>query len=128
MSAVPGTQNVAFYQDAKSKNEVKTDSKTLSNVKTIQINGSKTWKDNNNSYNTRPSSIKINLFANGTKVETKTVTESNSWKWSFTGYPEKDNSGKIINYTITENAVSGYTTTISGYNVENKLSGKTEIN
>ena len=39
--------------------------------------------------------------------------------WTFTEMP-KYKDGKEIVYTITEDAVEGYTATIDGYNVTNK--------
>ena len=41
---------------------------------TTSVNGTKTWKDNNNQDGKRPDSIKINLLANGKVIQTKTVT------------------------------------------------------
>ncbi len=82
------------------------------------ISGSKTWQDNNNQDGIRPESITINLLANGEKVASKVVTAADEWKWSFTDLPMYE-AGKKITYTITENAVTGYTATVVGYNVVN---------
>ncbi|EKQ14619.1 collagen-binding A-like protein [Lacticaseibacillus paracasei] len=43
---------------------------------------------------------------------------SDNWKYSFTNLPEFEN-GKKITYTVTEDAVAGYTSTVDGYNVTN---------
>ena len=88
---------------------------------TVNIKAVKNWDDDNNQDGKRPSEIKINLLADGEKVETKTVKADQSGKWevSFTGKP-KYKDGKEIKYTITEEAVNEYTTTITDFNVVNK--------
>ena len=88
---------------------------------TVNIKAVKNWDDGNNQDGKRPSEIKINLLADGEKVETKTVKADQSGKWevSFTGKP-KYKDGKEIKYTITEEAVNEYTTTITDFNVVNK--------
>ena len=52
----------------------------------------------------RPTSITINLLANGVQKESKTVTEEDNWSWSFTNLSKYENGTEII-YTITEDAV-----------------------
>ncbi|MBR6033406.1 MAG: Cna B-type domain-containing protein, partial [Clostridia bacterium] len=93
-------------------------------IETVDVSGSKTWKDGNNSGGTRPTSITVNLLANGTKVDSKTVTAADNWAYSFTNLPKNEN-GTAISYTITEDAVTGYTTSVSGYNVTNTINQKT---
>ncbi len=91
---------------------------------TIDISGTKIWVDSDNGYNTRPASITIHLFADGTEVDSVTVTSSdtsNTWTWSFTDLPMYNSSGEEIKYTITENAVPGYTTDISDFTVTNTM-------
>ena len=85
---------------------------------TTTVSGTKTWKDNDDQDGKRPDSIKVNLLANGKVVQSKTVTASDNWKYSFTNLPEFEN-GKKITYTVTEDAVAGYTSTVDGYNVTN---------
>ena len=85
---------------------------------TINISGTKTWKDNNNQDGIRPSSITVNLLANGRQVASKTVSASDNWQYSFDNLAAYAN-GQKITYTVTENAVAGYTSTVDGYNVTN---------
>ena len=87
-------------------------------TETTSVSGAKTWNDNNDQDGKRPASITINLLANGEKVASKTVTEKDGWKWTFDKLPKYE-GGKLIAYTITENAVSGYTTMVAGYDVVN---------
>ena len=86
---------------------------------TITISGSKTWEDSGNIDGKRPSSITINLLKNGTKIDSKTVRESDGWSWSFANLREYDDAGNRINYSITEEIVPGYTTNVIGYNITN---------
>ena len=57
----------------------------------------------------------IHLFANGTDTGTTlTLDDSNNWTGSFTNLRKYDQSGTEIQYTITEDAVNGYDTAITG--------------
>ena len=94
---------------------------------TVTLSGSKTWNDNNDQDGKRPSSITIRLYGNGELKDTMTVTTKDDWKWSFTNLP-KYADGDAINYTITEDAVPGYTTKVDGFNVTNSYTpGKTSV-
>ena len=93
----------------------------------VDISGTKTWSDGGNQDGSRPSSITVNLLANGTKVDSKTVTAKDNWKYSFTDLPKYEN-GTAINYTVTEDAVAGYSTTINGYDITNSYTpGRTSV-
>ena len=105
----------------KAINGTQADGYTITNthkVEKTEVSGSKTWTDNNDQDGKRPESITINLLADGTKVATKTVTEADGWKWSFTDL-DKNADGKAIVYTITEDEVDGYSVSYDGYNVTN---------
>lgn len=82
------------------------------------ITGSKTWNDENNKDGIRPDSITVNLLADGKVVTSKTVTAKDGWKYNFENMPVYEN-GKPIVYSITEDAVKGYTTEVKGYNLTN---------
>jgi len=59
--------------------------------------------------------VTIHLFANGTDTGTTlTLDDSNNWTGSFSNIRKYDQSGKEIQYTVTEDAVNGYDTTITG--------------
>ena len=85
---------------------------------TTEVSGGKTWNDNNNQDGKRPESITIRLLANGTEVDKKEVSANDNWSWSFTDLPKYENRAEIT-YTITEDAVPGYTTVVNGYDVTN---------
>lgn len=85
----------------------------------VEVSGTKTWDDNFNQDGKRPTSIKVNLLANGSKVQEKTVNADSNWTYTFANLP-KYKSGQEITYTVTEEAVDGYTATINGYDISNK--------
>ena len=108
--------------DSKGATATITDKKAVTTV-----SGTKTWKDNDDQDGKRPDSIKVNLLANGKVVQSKTVKESDNWKYSFTNLPEFEN-GKKISYTITEDQVKDYSTTVDGYNLTNSYTpAKTSV-
>ena len=101
---------------------------TITDKKAVTtVSGTKTWKDNDDQDGKRPDSIKVNLLANGKVVQSKTVTASDNWKYSFTNLPEFEN-GKKISYTVTEDQVKDYSTTVNGYNLTNSYTpAKTSV-
>ena len=86
---------------------------------TTKVEGTKTWIDYENKDNTRPESITVNLLKNGTKVDSKVVTAANGWKYEFTNLDKYDENNNLIIYTVTEDKVNSYDTTINGYNITN---------
>lgn len=108
--------------DSKGATATITDKKAVTTV-----SGTKTWKDNDDQDGKRPDSIKVNLLANGKVVQSKTVKSSDNWKYSFTNLPEFEN-GKKISYTVTEDQVKDYSTTVNGYNLTNSYTpAKTSV-
>lgn len=91
---------------------------------TTTVGGTKTWSDNDDQDGMRPESITVNLLANGKKIENKTVTAADDWNYEFTDLP-KYSDGKEITYTVTEDAVNGYETTVSGYDITNTYTPET---
>lgn len=99
---------------------------------TTSISGTKTWNDDNDRDGSRPSSITVNLLADGEIKESKSVSADSegNWSYSFNNLPVykivDGVGGNKINYTITEDEVyskngSGikYTSSVSGYNITN---------
>ena len=84
----------------------------------ISISGSKTWDDADNQDGVRPESITVRLFADGKEVTSKGVTANDNWSWSFENL-DKYKDGTEIVYTISEDAVTDYTTVVDGYNITN---------
>ena len=113
---------VAGYESA-------VDGYTITNRHTPQstmVTVSKTWNDANNRYKSRPESISVNLLADGKVIQTVKITADKTGKWAFTfnDLPKYAN-GKEIVYTITEEPVKGYVTTIDGYHLVNSFTPPT---
>ena len=90
-------------------------------VAKTSIEGTKTWIDNDNQENTRPSKIRVYLVKNGTKTDSyKDVTEADGWKYSFTDLEKYDENNNLISYSVEEDAVENYSTTYEGNNITNK--------
>ncbi len=58
-------------------------------------------------------SVTVNLSADGTVVDTKTIVSTDAWTATFTGLPKYSN-GTEIAYAVTEDAVEGYTSEVTG--------------
>ena len=101
---------------------------------TVNISGEKTWDDNNNQDGKRPESITVKLMkqvegGQPEVKETKVVTkgQDDKWKYEFNNLPRYEN-GKLITYSIDEEAVTGYKKEVTGYNLKNSYTpGKTKV-
>ena len=117
---------IGLYQ----KSSTEANGSTITNKytpETTVVSGSKTWDDADNQDGKRPESITINLLKNGEKIDSKTVTANDQWSWTFDNLAKYEN-GKEINYSITEEAVTGYSTSYDGYNVTNSYTpGKVSV-
>lgn len=88
----------------------------------ISITGQKTWDDNNNSANTRPDTLTIALYQNGTLIDTQITDTSRNWQYAFEGFPETDPSGNLYVYTVNEEIVPpGYLQIVNGFDILNVL-------
>ena len=85
------------------------------------ISGQKTWNDNDNHDGKRPSAITINLLANGVKVASKEVKPDaeGNWLYQFDNLDVVDDAGNLIAYTVSEEPVAGYETSVEGTNITN---------
>ena len=116
----------SFPGDQEKSGTVKISNSTEAPEK-IDISGTKTWDDADNQDGKRPSSIIVKLLADGELKETKTVTEDDGWNYSFTGL-DKFKDGNLINYTVEEEKVEGYTSAVEGYDITNSYTpGKTSV-
>ena len=92
----------------------------------ITVEGTKTW--NVPEGTTLPESITVNLYQNGTKIDSKTVTEKDDWKYSWTDLAAFSEDGKTAyTYTVDEDEVAGYEKADSGYNITNTITGTTTV-
>ncbi|WP_214720505.1 MucBP domain-containing protein, partial [Exiguobacterium sp. s149] len=79
------------------------------------ITGEKNWNDYEQE-NLRPNEIVVELFReNDQKVGEQSVSQSEegSWVFTFEGYSLYDSNGDPINYTVREQTVDGYTSTVN---------------
>ncbi|SUK13867.1 collagen adhesin [Staphylococcus agnetis] len=107
------------------KEEGLTVTNTEKPIETTSVSGKKVWDDNNDQDGKRPNSVTVNLLANGEKIKSETVTKDTNWQYEFTNLPKYDN-GKAIEYTVTEDHVNDYSTTINDTTITNKYTpGKT---
>ena len=90
----------------------------VTNVKAGQkrsISVTKKWVDAGNKAQKRPNKVTVELLRNGQgSGTTMDLSQDNSWKAIFQDLPKYDEDGKLYNYSIRENAVSGYSPAISG--------------
>ncbi|MGI6722002.1 MAG: Cna B-type domain-containing protein [Anaerovoracaceae bacterium] len=82
--------------------------------KKTSVHVSKSWLDGDNAGKDRPDRVTIHLLANGEDTgKTLTLNEANKWAGSFTDLPV-NKAGEKIKYTIREDSVDDYRTTIGG--------------
>lgn len=83
----------------------------------------KNWVDSNNAYDTRPATITLKLMNGSTVAETKTVmpeATAVSQTVTFT-VPAYNSDGTVATYTVEEDGVNGYTTSVDDLTVTNTL-------
>ncbi|MBQ8401184.1 MAG: Cna B-type domain-containing protein [Clostridia bacterium] len=85
----------------------------------ITVSGTKIWNHGNNPVGERPASVIVYLFANGDLVVQSEITAEDNWTFRFTDLPKYDENGTLIQYTVDERTVIGYTKEISGFNITN---------
>ena len=80
----------------------------------VNVNVSKSWSGDEGLEGVRPTSVTVNLLANGSSTNQSVVLDvNNNWEGSFTNLAKYKN-GKVISYTVEEVSVGGYTSRISG--------------
>ena len=92
---------------------------------TVDVKATKNWDDANNQDGKRPTKITINLLADGQKHDSKEVQAAadGTWTVEFTKLA-KYKAGKKITYTVTEEKVSEYESSITDFNITNKYTPK----
>lgn len=79
---------------------------------TTSVDVTKVWSGDNE--DERPTSITVSLLGNGVVIDTVTLTAADNWSHTFEALPTADKNGKAYTYTVSEMAVPGYTTQITG--------------
>lgn len=78
----------------------------------VELTGSKVWEDYDNQFNSRPTTITIQLLQNEELIEEQIIGENEEWHYAFTDLAKYDETGELYKYTVSEVAVDGYETTI----------------
>ena len=86
-------------------------------VLTTSLSGTKVWA--NDEVADRPAKITIRLLADGKATDKYVELAPTETEWSFTDLPVNDENGRPIAYTVAEDTVPGYDTTISGTTITN---------
>ena len=92
-------------------------------LNSFDINGTVRWIDNNNASNIRPDKSIIKLYRNGKFVASVHVTKGNDdnlWLFSFKNLPKYDENGKEYIYTITQDDVPMYASSVNSFDVVNR--------
>lgn len=136
-----------FINNTDKRDEKSGDCETvISNTGRIDIAGTKTWKDNGNSYGTRPENIELILYRtadgkNETEVTAAIMKEEGSyiewenidkdeWNYTYKGLPEFSNEGKEYDYRVEEKITSEnrmYESSQSGFDIVNTLTATIDI-
>lgn len=78
----------------------------------VNVDVTKVWTDGENQDGNRPNSISVILTGNDGNRYTATITAANNWKYTFSKLPKFFNEGTQIEYTLAEDAASGYSNVI----------------
>lgn len=79
----------------------------------------KVWNDNNNQDGIRPASINVALLADGEVIKTLTLTATNNWTITLTDLPKYRDGGIEIVYSVTEEEIPGYESSINNSTITN---------
>ncbi|QNN72425.1 Cna B-type domain-containing protein [Vagococcus carniphilus] len=105
---------------------------TYQNTELTAIKGEKQWNDSNNHLNTRPDSIKVDLYQNGVLMIGKTqevkADESGKWFYEFADLPKYDNSLNEYQYSVREQSVTDYRSLVEGTTIVNTYKNEKTIN
>ena len=121
------TSDGSVLQNLDNVLRIKTTSATVSFedvAEYVDVDVTKVWNDNN--YAGRPKEVTVWLLRNGTRVESMKLSDSNGWKGTFEDLDKYDTRGNEYQYTVEEEEVLGYDTTIEhtgdySYRITNEL-------
>ena len=130
-----GTKATSAVTGTDEKGAVKNSTVSLENtLNTTSVTVTKKWVDDNN-FNGQRQSIEVQLYQNGTAIkddvlyqgkaliELKTSgTTAETSAYTFQNLPRQDAQGRNYTYTVDEvNVPSGYTKSVSGTTITNRL-------
>ncbi|MGI5888934.1 MAG: Cna B-type domain-containing protein, partial [Oscillospiraceae bacterium] len=90
----------ALYDDDSSGGIENTEYSLINGDTTTSIDVEKIWDDSIADEDIRD--IEVNLLGSGTVVDTVTLSEENSWEYTFESLPVADDDGNLIVYTVEE--------------------------
>ena len=94
--------------------------KNVYTPETVDVTVTKNWNDNNDQDGKRPSSITVNLLADGTKVDSREIQAAADGTWTAKFEKlAKYKDGKEIKYAVTEESVVGYKSSIDNFTITN---------
>ena len=92
----------------------------INKVNATEIEVEKIWDDNNDQDGKRPDEINVHLLANGDVIKNQKITAESNWKYTFEKLKDRDEENRKISYTVTEDSISDYQTSIEGFTITNK--------
>ena len=94
-----------------------------------ELSMNKVWVDNNNRYNTRPTSIEFEILRNGSVFKTVTLSGStNNWSHTEENLAKYDSDGVEYTYTVREKTnLNDYVKSQSGNTITNTLTMATAV-
>ncbi len=89
----------------------------VTNRRTVSVDVTKKWDDNNDADGKRPSSVTVDLLRDGVKVDSAEIAadENGSWAHTFASLAKYDpTDGHEYVYTVAEHEVEGYASVVTG--------------
>ena len=102
-----GKSEKSTEQKETKKSESLTKQNTEKENEKTKVSVNLIWNDSNNNDRVRPESVKIELYADGKKVEETSISKDEDWKRTFENLP-KFKDGKEISYTIRQKKIKYY--------------------
>ena len=106
----PGTYAIDIAKEGEDNTFVITNTHTPEKT---EVKVTKTWDDQDDKDKIRPQKINARILANGKEVKAGEITKSDNWTTVFKDLPVYEKGSKV-QYTVKEDSVEGYTTTITG--------------
>ena len=134
-SQVTGYNNGEKKTSSIVKGTEKNNTATLENtLNTTSVTVTKKWEDDNN-FNGQRKNIEVQLYQNGTAITDNALyhkdakiiletsdTTTDTFTYTFSDLPKQDAQGRNYTYTVDEvNVPSGYTKSVSGMTITNRL-------
>ena len=90
----------------------------------LTVEGTVTWKDENDKYHFRPDKVYVDLYRNDTLYETVEMPEGTT-TYEFTGLDKIDSNFKVYKYTIVERSIDNYEIKYNVYSTSSSVTAET---